>query len=184
MENKRHYNTLFLDRDGVINKQRPGDYVKSPDEFVFNEGAIEAVRELADCFTYIIIVTNQRGVGKGKMTLSDLYNVHIHMLRKIGIAGYIDRILFCTATDNADPNRKPNIGMALQAKEEFPDIDFADSWMAGDSRSDMQFANRAGIRAALIGNKYHEKELKDLDICVHCPDLRTFASLIKRELDK
>lgn len=184
MADKKRFNTLFLDRDGVINQQRRDDYVKSPDEFVFIEGALEAVRELADYFDHTIIVTNQRGIGKGKMTLDDLYRVHTHMLLKIGIVGYIDRILFCTATDNDDPNRKPNIGMALQAKEEFPDIDFADSWMAGDSRSDMQFANRAGIRAALIGNKYHEKELKDLDICTHCQDLRTFAALIKKELDR
>lgn len=183
MADKKQFNTLFLDRDGVINEQRPGDYVKSQDEFVFIDGALEAIHELSDYFKYIIIVTNQRGIGKGKMTLSDLYSIHTYMLRQIGIVGYIDRILFCPSADNDDPNRKPNIGMALQAKEEFPDIDFADSWMAGDSRSDIQFANRAGIRAALIGNKYHPKELKDLDIYVQCPDLRTFTSFIREELN-
>ena len=181
MENKQYYNTLFLDRDGVINKQRPDDYVKSPDEFVFNEGVIEALKELSGCFRHIVIVTNQRGIGRKLMTSDDLRKVHEYMLQGITAGGgRIDRIYYCTSTDNTHPDRKPNTGMAMQALQDFPDIDFSDSWLAGDSRSDIQFANRAGIAAALIGNKYHEKELKDLNIRLQCPDLLTFAAQIKQ----
>ena len=184
MANIKQYNTLFLDRDGVINKQRPNDYVKSPDEFVFIEGVTEALKLLSPYFKHILIVTNQRGVGRGLMTLEDLTKVHTHMLQTINASGgRIDHIYFCTSTDNSNPDRKPNTGMALQAKHDFPDIDFTDSWLAGDSRSDIQFANRVGIKAALIGNKYHEKELKDLNISVQCPNLLTFAQLIKQEID-
>ena len=62
------FDTLFLDRDGVINVLRPHDYVKSWDEFEFTDGAIEALRMLSPLFRHIVVVTNQRGVGKGVMT--------------------------------------------------------------------------------------------------------------------
>ena len=173
------YNTLFLDRDGVINRQRPNDYVKSTDEFIFLEGAIEALRILSAKFRHILIVTNQRGIGRGRMTEEDLAAVHAMMLEEIRKGGgRIDRIYYCTSTDNDHPNRKPNTGMAQQALQDFPDIDMSESWLAGDSRSDIQFANRLEVKAALIGNKYHEKELKDLNIELKCPDLLTFAQSI------
>ncbi|RHJ79736.1 HAD-IIIA family hydrolase [Parabacteroides sp. AM08-6] len=182
MENKKRYNTLFLDRDGVINKQRPDDYVKSPDEFVFIPGAIEALKELSSYFKYILIVTNQRGVGRGLMSLEDLEKVHRHMLDTIQHqGGHIDRIYVCTDTDDNCPDRKPNPGMAFQAKQDFRDIDFSQSWLAGDSISDIRFANNAGIPAVLIGNKYKDTELDGLRIRLRCPDLFTFAELIKKE---
>lgn len=176
MADTNSYNTLFLDRDGVINRQRPNDYVKSVDEFIFLDGVIEALHILSTKFQHIIIVTNQRGIGRGRMTVEDLESVHAMMLHEIEKGGgRIDRIYYCTATDNDHPDRKPNLGMARMAQHDFPDMDLSNSWLAGDSRSDIQFANRLQVKAALIGNKYHEKELKDLNIELKCPDLLTFA---------
>ncbi len=57
--------TLFLDRDGVINVRTPGDYIKTPDEFLPTEGLEEAMRLLASKFGRIVVVTNQAGIGKG-----------------------------------------------------------------------------------------------------------------------
>ncbi len=140
------YDTLFLDRDGVINVLRPGDYVKSWDEFVFREGILEQLSRWDSCFKRIVIVTNQRGVGRGRMSLEALEMIHDNMLKVIHQhGGRIDRIYVCTAVDDADECRKPNIGMALAAKRDFPDIDFSRSLMIGDSASDELFAERAGI---------------------------------------
>ena len=140
------YDALLLDRDGVINVLRPGDYVKCIDEFTFCDGALEALRLLDPQFRRIVIVTNQRGVGRGLMREEDLERIHAWMcahIRKAG--GRIDRIYCCTATDEADPRRKPNTGMLDEVRADFPDIDLRRSILAGDSLSDQQMAERAGI---------------------------------------
>jgi HAD superfamily hydrolase (TIGR01662 family) len=78
--------------------------------------------------------------------------------------GRIDAIYYAPqlSAENS-PMRKPGIGMALQAKQEFPEIDFAKSIMAGDSRSDMEFARNAGMKAIFIGEK---SETIQSDACV------------------
>ncbi len=145
------YDALLLDRDGVINVLRPNDYVKNLAEFVFCDGALEALRRLNPCFRRIVIVTNQRGVGRGLMTEADLAEIHDWMLARIREAGgRIDRIYVCTAVDPADPRRKPNPGMAREVRADFPDVDFARSILVGDSASDLEFARRAGIPAVCL----------------------------------
>ena len=145
------YDALLLDRDGVINVLRPNDYVKNIAEFVFCYGALEALRRLNPCFRRIVIVTNQRGVGRGLMTEADLAEIHDWMLARIREAGgRIDRLYVCTAVDPADPRRKPNPGMAREVRADFPDIDFARSILVGDSASDLEFARRAGISAVCL----------------------------------
>ncbi|MDH6358712.1 HAD-IIIA family hydrolase [Parabacteroides sp. PF5-9] len=177
MEDTKRYNTLFLDRDGVINVHLPGDYVKTVDEFVFVEGALEAIKRCSFLFEYIIVVTNQRGVGKGIMTDQALCQIHEFMLCEIHkYGGRIDRIYVSTALNDEAPDRKPNPGMGLRAKHDFPNIDFSESWMAGDSLSDMQFANRLGIKAVLIGNKAIPEINTPPLIYARYPDLFTFAA--------
>ena len=146
--------TLFLDRDGVINEKLKGDYVKNWDEFIFKTGSLDAIAGLANIFTRIFIVTNQRGVGLGLMTEKELNKIHDKMLSEIVIAsGKIDKIYYCTAIDNSDENRKPNIGMGLKAKQEFPDIDFSKSIMVGDSISDMEFGRKLGVKTVYISDR-------------------------------
>lgn len=146
------FDTLFLDRDGVINRLRPKDYVKTWEEFEFIPGSVEALRILASRFRYILVVTNQRGVGRGLMTEQDLQTIHDKMLQEIRRGGgRIDRIYVCTALDDRDPDRKPNIGMALKARADFPDLDFSRSIMVGDSATDMEFGHRIGAECVWIG---------------------------------
>jgi len=148
-----HFDTLFLDRDGVINRLLPGDYVKRWDEFRFLDGVREAVPVLARCFRRIVVVTNQRGVGRGLMSRTALDDIHDRMLRQIEAwGGRIDRVYSCTDIDEASPRRKPNPGMASEAQRDFPDIVFARSVMAGDSSSDVRFGERIGAAAVRIGD--------------------------------
>ena len=140
------YDTLFLDRDGVINVLRPNDYVKSWNEFVFRRGILEHLSQWNRHFKHIVIVTNQRGVGRGLMSAEDLTIIHKKMVEVINQhGGRIDQIYVCTAVEDTDEFRKPNIGMALAAKHDFPEINFSRSLMIGDSSSDKLFAQRAGM---------------------------------------
>ena len=140
------FDTLFLDRDGVINRLRPDDYVKNWEEFEFMPGMLDRLARWSGRFRRILVVTNQRGVGKGIMSLDDLNRIHDRMIEEIEHhGGRIDRVYFCTALSPDDPNRKPQTGMAQQARIDFPDIDFARSLMIGDSESDRQFARNAGM---------------------------------------
>ena len=142
--------TLFLDRDGVVNVWLPGDYVKSWDEFHFNEGFLDFIGRYSASFKHIFIVTNQRGVGKGVMTQAQLDDIHSRMLKAIKDAGgRIDRIYQCTSVDDSDPMRKPNPGMALQAMKDYPDVRMERSVMIGDQPSDRGFADNCGMRFLL-----------------------------------
>jgi len=143
--------TLFLDRDGVLNEEKKGSYVLHRGEFVFYENVGRALKILAEVFGVIILVTNQKGVGKGLMTLEDLEDVHLYMQQGIIAAGgRIDKIFFCTDLDDSSPNRKPNRGMALQAKALYPQIDFGKTIMVGNKLSDMQFGRNAGMSTIYI----------------------------------
>lgn len=152
--------TLFLDRDGVINQRMPGDYVKSPEEFLPTEGLSEAMRLLADRFDLIFVVTNQQGIGKGLMGEMELANVHQKMLQiATAEGGRIDKIYHCPHRSDAGcACRKPATGMAWLAFQDFPEMDLNDVWMVGDSVADMEFARRLNMRKVLIRGKLEELE--------------------------
>ena len=146
--------TLFLDRDGVINEKLENDYVKGWNDFIFKTGALRAITGLSNIFSRIFIVTNQRGVGLGLMTQKGLHEIHEKMVSEIvNASGRIDQIYFCTGIDDGDECRKPNTGMGLKAKQEFPDIDFSKSIMVGDSISDMEFGKKLGMETVYISDR-------------------------------
>lgn len=167
--------TLFLDRDGVINQKLSG-YVTSPSEFVFLHRAIESIVTLSDIFRTIIIVTNQQGIGKGLMTHDDLHSIHSHMLRNITLAGgRIDNIYYCPHLAQEEPLcRKPNPGMAIQAKTDFPDIDFKKSIMIGDSESDISFGNLLNMTTVRLNN------IEDQNANFTCSSLADFITILDR----
>ncbi len=145
--------TLFLDRDGVINDKKENDYIKTWSDFSFTFRARESLAILSTFFDKIFIVTNQRGVGKGIMTEQDLFLIHEKMLKSIKRkSGRIDKIYYCTDILDSSQFRKPNIGMALNAKSDFPSIDFRKSIMIGDSESDMIFGKTMGMKCFIINN--------------------------------
>lgn len=146
---------LFLDRDGVINIERPNDYVKNREEFIFESDAIKALEILSRKFEHIFIITNQRGVNRKYMSINDLYDVHKYMLHEISKGnGAISKIYFCTDLESSSINRKPNIGMAFQVQRDFPEVLFSKSIMVGNSKSDIFFGKKAGLYTVLVGKKY------------------------------
>ncbi len=144
--------TLFLDRDGVINRKIDNDYVRNWEQFEFLPDVKESLKELSQIFNRIIIVTNQRGVGRGLMSEQELENIHRNVMQEVEEAGgRIDAIFSCTDIEDAgSTHRKPKPGMALDAKTEFPEIDFSRSIIAGDALSDMEFGENLGMITVLI----------------------------------
>ena len=139
--------TLFLDRDGVINKRIINGYVRSWKDFEFLPGVLPALATLSEIFGKVIIVSNQQGIGKGLMNEQDVIGIHRKMISEIKAAGgKIDQVYFCPdLEEDHSVNRKPEIGMALQAQKEFPVIDFRRSIMVGDSQSDMLFGKKLNM---------------------------------------
>jgi len=172
--------TLFLDRDGVINEECVGSYVTNWAEFKFCEGVTDALKHLAGIFGNIVVVTNQRGVGRGIMGLDALKEINVNMTEAISAAGgRIDKIYACTAVDDNDHNRKPNTGMAIQAKEDFPAIDFKHSIIVGNSMSDMEFGKRLAMYTVFLTTKHEPYELPHDKIDEQYPSLLAWAQTIK-----
>lgn len=172
--------TLFLDRDGVINHDNPGGYITTADEFRFTDGAPELFKKLTDIFGRIVIVTNQRGVGRGIIKYDDLIAMNTKMLQGIREAeGVIEKIYFCTDVENTSFGRKPNPGMALQALKDFPDIDLDKSLIVGNSLSDMKFGRYTGMYTVFVSTTNKTVSLPHADIDLIFEDLSSFAASLK-----
>lgn len=161
---------LFLDRDGVLNRQIISDYVRDWSQWEWLPDVPDTLAKLAKRFQRIFLISNQQGVGKGVMSAADLEDIHHHMLADIQtVGGRIDAIYTCTELESAhSPNRKPQIGMALQAQHDFPEVDFTRSVMVGDNITDMLFASNAQMRAVYITkNNPVPDSVRDItDLCI------------------
>ncbi|AVB77138.1 D-glycero-alpha-D-manno-heptose-1,7-bisphosphate 7-phosphatase [Methanococcus maripaludis] len=138
--------TVFLDRDGVINKKLENDYVKSISEFEILEGVKIALQKLKELGYLLVVITNQQGIGKGIMSEKDLLKVHEHMLKELP---EIDDIFYCPHLNGTCNCRKPENKMLYDAKEKL-DIDFNKSWMIGDSKSDILCGKSVGCKTIMI----------------------------------
>lgn len=168
--------TLFLDRDGVINEENVGSYVTNWDEFVFCNGSLDALRQLGEMFGRIVVVSNQRGVGRGIMSIEDLKIIHQNMSKQVAAGGgRIDKVYACTALDDNDHNRKPNTGMATQAREDYPEIDFRRSVMVGNNITDMEFGKRMGMYTIFLTSVRKPYDLPHDLIDEQFPSLQTWV---------
>ncbi len=155
--------TLFLDRDGVLNKHRPDDYVKRWEEWEWVPGSASAVARLTGHFQYIIIITNQQGIGKGLMSEEGLTDIHTRMeLGLRGIGGIVDAVYYCSdLASDPEHQRKPRPNMGLAARRDFEGIDFSRSIMVGDSDSDMAFGRALGMVTVRIHPHPEQEEATD-----------------------
>lgn len=172
--------TLFLDRDGVVNDEIRDGYVLRPDMFHFSEGVLAAMPLLAKHFDRILMVTNQRCIGRGLLSPEGLQEIHAQMLQQIEQhGGRIDRIYFCPDLDNSSPCRKPATGMGLQAKQDFPEIDFSNAVMIGNTLGDMQFGKTLGMQTVFIPSTRPETPFPHPLIDQRYQNLLQFAQAIQ-----
>ena len=135
---------LFLDRDGVINKEH--DYVHKIDAFEFIDGVFDAMKTAQEKGYLLIVITNQSGIGRGYYSEDDFFKLSewmVEVLREKGT--HIDRIYHCPhAPGEGCDCRKPETGMIERAVKDFA-IDLSASWLVGDKESDIKAALKAGI---------------------------------------
>lgn len=173
-----HTWTLFLDRDGVINKNIDGGYVLSPDQFEFLPGVLDCLPKLSKMFGKIIVVSNQQCVGKGLITEEELREIHQDMMNVIELnGGRIDAVYYAPGLASPDNTlRKPANGMALLAKSDFPEIDFKKAIMAGDKLSDMEFGRSLNMTTFYLSGTYTDSPLVDQQI-QNLPDLLNYVKI-------
>ena len=141
---------VLLDRDGVINEDRP-DSVKSIEELVLIDGSAEAIAMLNQAGIKVAVVTNQSVVGKGIISQQELDDIHSALAEQLAEHGAHWDALF-VATDHPDQpthRRKPEPGMLLEALEAF-DTQAEQAPMVGDALRDMQAAHTAGCPRYLV----------------------------------
>ena len=144
--------TVFLDRDGVLNKKAPkACYVKSWDEWDWLPGAKEAVGRLSKAGYRLMLITNQAGIARGRMTLGDLEDIHAAMREDLEeTGGRIQDIYFCPhGWDEGCECRKPGIGMFLQAQREHH-LDLSRCLYVGDDERDAIAAEKAGCPFEMV----------------------------------
>ena len=106
----------------------------------------EAIRRLNAAGYRVIVVTNQRGVARGLLTMADVEDVHRYMREALARQGArIDGVYVCPHNEGECTCRKPGIGLFLQAERDFP-VDKRQSWMVGDSETDAEAGRRYGVR--------------------------------------
>jgi len=146
--------TIFLDRDGVINHKQPeDDYVTSWERFAFLPRVPEAIHLLNVAGLQVIVVTNQRGIARGRMREQDLQEIHHRMREELALhEAQVEAIYSCPHDYGQCDCRKPAIGLFQQAKKDFPEIDFPRAAIIGDSLSDLLPAHELGCKAVLIAD--------------------------------
>ena len=149
----RPFTTAFLDRDGTLNVKPPeGEYVTRAEDLEPLPGALRAVRRLNEAGVYVVLVSNQRGIARGKLTAGDLRAVTGRLLLLLGQAGArLDAIYICPHAAGACDCRKPAPGMLLRAAREHVRVDLARAVMIGDSESDIAAGAAAGTATVRIG---------------------------------
>ncbi len=141
---------VFFDRDGIVNVAPGPGYVERVEDFHIIPAFLDALRVTRARGYEAVIVTNQRGVGLGLMTQDTLDAIHATLHDAIDREGLeLLDILYCTADDNAHPNRKPNPGMLQEAATRHR-LDLSRSWMIGDNEKDVLAGQRAGCRTVLV----------------------------------
>ncbi len=142
---------VFLDRDGVINREI-GDYVFSENDFEVNDGVVEAIKLLKENDFLVIIITNQGGIAKGIFSEKDFWQVMKKLDRILYDGGVkIDEVYFCPHHPDVMSClcRKPEPLMIEKAIARF-NIDVQKSYMIGDSPRDVLAAEKVGVKGILI----------------------------------
>jgi D-glycero-D-manno-heptose 1,7-bisphosphate phosphatase len=158
----------FLDRDGVINRKAPeGQYITRWAEFEFLPRVAEAIALLKQARFSVIVVSNQRCVAEGLITVPELDVIHQRMFGELAAAGaIIDGVYYCPHEKQSSCScRKPAPGLLLRAAREHH-IDLTRSWMIGDSDSDIQAGKNAGCKTAQL-LEWDEVGKGDADVFAH-----------------
>ena len=176
-------NVVFLDRDGVINKEK--NYVYKISDFEFIEGVIEALKQLQTLGFSLIILTNQSGIGRGYYTDSDFKTLNDWMCQTLKDNQVtITDVFYCPHKPDTDCScRKPKPGMILEAKKKY-DINLENAWLVGDKEIDIQAGLNAGITQTILVRSGHNINESQSKASYICDDLLEASEQIKNVTSK
>ena len=142
-----------------------GGYVEAPEELRLLPGVARAIRILNDAGVRVLVITNQRGIARGRLTVDRLGEIHTRLGDLIAheADAHIDGFFFCPHEIGTCECRKPKVGMFLQAKERWPEIDVSASAMVGDSLIDVEAGQAMGMTTLRLG-----VDVPDLAAAVIC----------------
>ena len=147
---------VFLDRDGTLNVRPPkACYVEKPEDFIWLDGAKEAVKKLNDNSYLVILISNQPGIARGNLTEQTLEDIHEKMKRDLAeVHAHIDAIYYCPHNwDEGCFCRKPKPGMLYQAQRDYS-LNLTKGYLIGDDERDIEAGESAGCRSILVSEKY------------------------------
>ena len=152
--------TIFLDRDGVINKEV--NYLHKIQDFEFINGIFDACHHFKSLGYFIVIVTNQSGIARNIYKDEDYQNLSNWMIKQFQNKGIdILDVFHCPHGPESQCScRKPKPGMLIEAKNKH-DIDMVNSWLIGDKESDIVAANNAGIVNTILVKSGHKINVVD-----------------------
>ena len=144
--------TVFLDRDGVLVRDRPG-YIRTPEQLELLPGAATAVQRFRRAGWRVILITNQSLVGRGLIGHDTLDRIHARLNELVATDdGGIDAVFVCPhRPDDGCDCRKPKLGLFLRARDE-AGVRLDEAVMIGDMPTDAEAAIAAGCRAVLVGS--------------------------------
>lgn len=155
---------IFLDRDGVINKEV--GYLSTPDNLELIEGSIEALKILKEKGYLLIIITNQAGIARGYFTEKAVEKIHIKLIKILKEKKiFLDDIFYCPHHPEFTGDcecRKPKPGMIFKAKKKF-NINLKKSFMIGDTLRDIETGKNAQCITVLVLTGYGIEERKKID---------------------
>ena len=151
---------VFFDRDGTLIEE--AHYCADPERVKILPGAAAALRRLKQAGFLMFVITNQSGIGRGRISEAQYHAVEAEVRRQAG-PGAIDGVYFCPdAPDAATPRRKPEPGMVLEAAAEHG-VDLAHSFFVGDKAEDIECGRRAGTRTILVRTGYGAEQACEAD---------------------
>ncbi len=152
---------IILDRDGVINQDSP-DFIKSPDEFIFLSGSVEAIVKLSQAGHRIGVASNQSGIARGHLTEETLQTIHRKMISAVQqYGGVLNDIAYCPHAPDVDCMcRKPKPGMLIAIADKYK-VNYHDIIFVGDRLSDIQAAEAIGAQPILVRSTATEPDVGD-----------------------
>ncbi len=170
----------FFDRDGTVIQDPLDERVDRVDKIELFTDSIEALKYLADNNTDVVLITNQAGVGEGRITEEEFWNIHNEVLNQLAPSG-VKFLKTYMNGEAADPDatewRKPGPKMLLQAAEDLQ-LDLKDVYMVGDNQSDIQAGINAGCKGSILVKTARNKVVESPNAIYTAPNLLDAAHYI------
>lgn len=146
------FDLVLVDRDGTLNERVEDGYVTRADDLIMLPGAARAIGRITAAGCRTVLVTNQRGIARGRMSGRDLESVHARLVEELASGGgRLDAIAVCPHDVGECHCRKPQDGLFRAALARARWASAERCLMIGDMPSDLEPATRLGMRTLRVG---------------------------------